>query len=224
MADQIIKDKLYWDMKYFLEGQNINRDTLSDEHMQELNTIENSLCSLIDRIHEDQKLRESNGKKSLGEIFTIRLERTEQTSWIFSKFRDDRWGKDKKYDTVMFKNFFHITIDNISAEVSLYIKDFSNNWENATNTYCTATKLKSEYCQRYIRKIEEGFCYIENFCPIQLFGTQVLLQVVAQFLENRWYDEKGDAFFEKPLKFRAKDDDGWTSIYYIVGANFDIHK
>ena len=219
MALTRLKNKIHWKIEDLFESENIEMDDLDDWELQRLNLIETSLLELIEWIRDRQKIKESKEKQNLGEIFTIRLEKTDQTSWLFEKFSTDWLGRDQKYDTIMFKNFFamlkrHPNRDifrDIVAKTSLYIKKWSNKDENAIKTKLTATKLKLNYC---------GGVFDANENLIS--KEDILLSIISKIFIDETYNENGDIFFEKPLEFSARNEDGQKSSYYIVGANFHI--
>lgn len=220
MNTQSIKKHVNWCVSELLVKTNINTQKFTSDEINELEQLKDAISNFIETARENQTSRFSENKKQLGEIYTTRLSKTEQTSILFSMF--DMYVSEKNdsihYDTIRLEDFFNIhTIDFIrennvreTADVSLYIMERPFKFNNPLNTHLTATSLKNTYCEEHIL--------------VEKNEQSVFLRHIANPYIEKSFDNDGDFFFDNPLMFKAKDYLGLLSYYYIVGANYKIRN
>ena len=159
----------------------------------------------------------------LGEIFSVYFDKTCQTTWLFDKFNG--WRTEEKYNTLCLKNVFSIwkhklggtVFDDIVANVSFYIQDSCDDYQNAINDNRTISSLKQKFCD-------------VRFCS-DIKNRDIIFSTISNAFENNLFDKNGDYLFDKSIRFRAQctyyhDSAGYgrTSNFYIVGVNFNGEK
>ena len=116
------------------------------------------------------------------------------------------------------KSFFHIykpvnPTKDVSVSVSFYVRNYPLDYNSGIlQGYRTISNIKNKYCEKL-------FCVDEK-------SDDYMLSIIFDLFVNNKFDANGDAFFEKPISFKAQSNYnrsegyGRTSTYYLVGVNF----